>query len=240
MSSHSDPRQDPNDPAWRPPLDRALPFPPSGEIDHPNLKEHLYANLNSDQIVADIGCGPGPFEYEEYAARFVAFDAFPVVTNEGLKPGQDEFRLGRLDAFPLEDASCDAVVMGFILEHVTDPIVFLREADRILKPGGWCYIAVPHHRALEDRLFRLATRIAGSSRGPHIQKFTFENFRALAEDNTRLRLKAWHRLRSSYLWMEHPKLRFARRPFLALLRALSAVGYDGFRNGNFQFLFQRE
>jgi len=235
----SDPRQDQHDPAWRPPLDRALPFPPEGEVGHPNLKEFLYANLGADQVVADIGCGPGPFEYAEYPARFVAFDAFPPETKEGLKPGIDEFRLGRLDAFPIEDASCDAVIMGFILEHVTEPRAFLREADRVLKPGGWCYIAVPHYRSLEDRLFRLATRLAGSQRGPHIQKFTFDNFRALAEDDTGLRLIAWHRLSASYLWMEHPKLRWARRPFISILRGMKHIGYDGFRDGNFQFLFRK-
>jgi SAM-dependent methyltransferase len=239
VSRHLDPRQDPNDPAWRPPLDRALPFPAQGEVDHPNLKEFLYANLKAGQVVADIGCGPGPFEFEQYPSRFVAFDAFPTETSDGLKPGVDEFRLGRLDVFPIEDASCDAVVMGFILEHVPEPLVFLREADRVLKPGGWCYIAVPHYRSLEDRLFRLATRVAGSQRGPHIQKFTFDNFRSMTEENTQLRLAAWHRLQSSYLWMQHPKLRFARRPFLALLRGLRQLGYDGFREGNFQFLFQK-
>ncbi|MDK2971811.1 MAG: hypothetical protein PWP23_1566 [Candidatus Sumerlaeota bacterium] len=236
----ADPRQNPRDPAWRPPLDPALPFPPAGEVGHPNLKEHLYAHLPADAVVLDVGCGPGPFEYHRYPPRFIAFDMFEPVSREGLRAGHDEFRLGKLDALPAEDASCDAVVMGFILEHVEAPEVFLREADRVLRPGGWCYVAVPHHRSLEDRLFRLATSVAGSTRGPHIQRFTFENFKALAHGCSGLRLVAWHFLPASYLWMTHPKIAFARRPFLAMLRCLGMLGFDCFREANYQLLFRKE
>lgn len=234
------PFDDPQDPAYRPPLDEALPWPPRGRVDHPNLKEHLYTNLREDQVVVDVGCGTGPFEYHHYACRFIAFDMFEPDSREGLREGRDEFRLARLESFPIGDGEVDAVVMGFILEHVKDPLVFLREAERVLKPGGWCYIAVPHHRSLEDRLFRLATRVAGSTRGPHIQRFTLQNLRTLIEDNTALRIQAWHPLRASYLWMNHPRLRGLRRPFIAILKSLRHIGFDGFREANYQLLLRRE
>jgi len=235
----ADPRLNPKDPAWRPPLDESLPFPPSGEVDHPNLKEHLYANLRADQTVVDVGCGTGPFEYHRYAARFIAFDMFEPDSREGMKP-DDEFRLGKLETIPANDGSVDAVVLGFILEHVEEPLAFLREAERVLKPGAWCYVAVPHHRSLEDRLFRLATKVAGSTRGPHIQRFTFDNFRAMTEQNTRLRFQAWHKLRASYLWMTHPKLAWGRRPFISALRIAKFVGIDGFSEANYQFFLRKE
>lgn len=234
-----DPLHDPEDPAYRPPLDRSLPWPPAGEVGHPNLKEQLYSSLPPEALVVDIGCGPGPFEYEAFPPRFLAFDAFPMTDPAGLRPDHDEFRLGRLDTFPLEDASCDAVVMGFILEHVTNPGQFLREADRVLRPGGWCYVAVPHHRSLEDRLFRMATRLAGSTRGPHIQRFTFDNFTALVESETTLRLEACHRLDASFLWMLHPRLRRLRRPCIRSFVLLRRTGIDLLREGNYQFLFRK-
>lgn len=232
------PFNDPRDIAWRPPLDPALPFPPAGEVEHPNLKELLYTNLRAEQVVVDVGCGPGPFEYHKFPPRFVAFDMFEPKTREGMKPG-DEFRLGRLETLPVEDASVDAVVMGFILEHVENPARFIQEADRVLRPGGWCYIAVPNHRSIEDRIFRLATRIAGSTRGPHIQRFTFENFRALVAAHSSLDLVAWHLLPGAFLFMEHPRLRALRRPTVALLRTPRIVGVDLLREGNYQFLFRK-
>ena len=232
------PLDDPRDPAFRPPLDPAAPFPPEGEAGHPNLKELLYANLTADQVVVDVGCGTGPFEYHRFAPRFIAFDMFEPDSREGMKPG-DEFRPGRLETFPLGDASADAVVLGFILEHVREPLVFLREAERVLRPGGWCYIAIPHHRSAEDRLFRLATRIAGSQRGPHIQRFTFDNFRRLTEDNTRLKIEAWHVLDASFLWMMHPRLHPLRKPFVRALQGLRALGIDCFREANYQLLLRK-
>lgn len=233
------PLKDPRDPAYRPPLDRALPWPPTGPVDHPNLKELLYANLSPQQVVADIGCGPGPFEYDQFPPHFIAFDAFQPETTQGIVVGRDEIRIGRLEQFPLEDASVDAVILGFILEHVPEPGVFLREAERALKPGGWCYVAVPNHQSLEDRLFRLATRWAGSTRGPHIQRFTFDNFQDLMRQQTGLKLQAWHLLQSSFLWMQHPKLRWLRKPWVALLKALQVVGLDLLKTGNYQFLLRK-
>src|SRR5690606_29626804 len=141
------PIEDPSDLAYRPPLAEDAVFPCEGPVDHPNLKELLYKSLGTDQVVADIGCGPGPFEYEKFPPQFIAFDAFEPATRNGMKP-TDRFVLGRLNEFPLEDESCDAVVMGYILEHVTEPQTFIAEADRVLKPGGYCYIAVPNHKSL--------------------------------------------------------------------------------------------
>lgn len=233
------PWMDPRDPAWRPPYDPALPFPPSGEVDHPNLKEALYSNLSREATVIDVGCGTGPFEYHRFRARFIAFDMFPPDSRAGMVPGRDEFRLGRLEQLPMEDASCDAVVLGFILEHVTDPLVFLREAERVLRPGGWVYVAVPNGLSLEDRLFRLATRVAGSTRGPHIQRFTLDSLRELAEKNTGLRVVAWHRLRASWMWMQHPRLRWLRAPWIRLLRLARFVGVDGFSDANIQMLLRK-
>lgn len=233
------PFDDPNDLAYRAPLDRSLPFPPEGAVDHAHLKELLYANLEETALVVDVGCGPGPFEYEHFRARFLAFDMFEPVTVEGLKPEVDEFVLGKLDAIPVEDGTCDAVVMGFILEHVTDPVAFVKEADRVLRPGGWCYIAIPNHRSIEDKLFRMATSAFGSKRGPHIQRFTFDNFNELVHGNSALRIQAWHFLPASFLFLYPKKTRWARKPLMSLLKLGRVFGGDPFREGNYQLLYRK-
>lgn len=46
----------------------------------------------------------------------------------------------------------DVVVMGFVLEHVEDPVSLLSKYRNFLAPGGRCFIAVPNGESLHRRL----------------------------------------------------------------------------------------
>ncbi len=50
----------------------------------------------------------------------------------------------------------DLIVMGFILEHVDDPLLILRRLREFLAPGGRMFVAVPNAEVLNRRLGRLA------------------------------------------------------------------------------------
>jgi len=50
--------------------------------------------------------------------------------------------------YPIESGSADEVHMYFVLEHITDHLGVVREIYRILKPGGRCYIRVPHFSSM--------------------------------------------------------------------------------------------
>lgn len=47
-----------------------------------------------------------------------------------------EFREGRLESLPVEDASVDAVTSNCVINLVPDKTVVFREVARVLKPGG--------------------------------------------------------------------------------------------------------
>ena len=51
------------------------------------------------------------------------------------------------------EASFDAVTMSHSIEHVHDPVAWLAEARRVLKPGGRIAIATPNTRSLLHRRF---------------------------------------------------------------------------------------
>ncbi|MDD1722819.1 MAG: methyltransferase domain-containing protein, partial [Methanothrix sp.] len=50
--------------------------------------------------------------------------------------GNVEFRLGEIEALPVEDGTVDAVISNCVINLVPDKDKAFREAFRVLKPGG--------------------------------------------------------------------------------------------------------
>lgn len=91
----------------------------------------------------DIGCGGG------FLSEAFAQDGFRVT---GIDPSANslaaarahaahgrlaiDYREGRGESLPFEDASFDVVACCDVLEHVDDPRQVIREVARVLKPGG--------------------------------------------------------------------------------------------------------
>jgi predicted SAM-dependent methyltransferase len=51
--------------------------------------------------------------------------------------------VGDIHNLSLPDNSVDAILLINLLEHVEEPHKAVKEAHRVLKPGGYCYIDVP-------------------------------------------------------------------------------------------------
>jgi SAM-dependent methyltransferase len=64
------------------------------------------------------------------------------------------------ESIPLPDASQDFVISSHLLEHLPDPIRALIEWDRLLRPGGICYIIHPLRIALPGDRSRPVTTTA--------------------------------------------------------------------------------
>jgi ArsR family transcriptional regulator len=111
------------------------------------LREEVLAALAPETwTVVDAGCGDG-FLTELLADRFarvIAVDHAPErleAARERMAGRAVDFRLGELDALPVTDASADAVFLSFVLHHVPEIAPALREARRVLRPGGRAVVA---------------------------------------------------------------------------------------------------
>jgi 2-polyprenyl-3-methyl-5-hydroxy-6-metoxy-1,4-benzoquinol methylase len=114
----------------------------------------LFLHTNSSPKILDIGCGRGNLLK---ALKQLKCDCCGIERTEF--PVDTSLKNIRIYKEKLEDISFaeslfDAVVIWHVLEHVDNPVETLREASRILKPGGIIAIAVPNFGSFQARLFR--------------------------------------------------------------------------------------
>jgi SAM-dependent methyltransferase len=116
--------------------------------------EGLLAALEPDWVVADLGCGTGrtAAALSPFVRRVVAVDASAEMlraARERLQStGNVDLREGTLEALPVEDGSVDLALLVLVLHHLGDPAAALREARRVLAPGGRLLVLdmQPHDR----------------------------------------------------------------------------------------------
>ncbi len=136
----------------------------------------------------DIGTGPGhiPLLVAERLAdcTLVAVDLAPAmltIARRKLDASPHKARIalqiGDAKALPLPDSSFDAVFSNTILHHMTDPRPFLREAARVLRPGGVLLIRDLYRPDSDDEVDRLVATHAPTA-GPVGQALLRASLRA--------------------------------------------------------------
>jgi SAM-dependent methyltransferase len=102
----------------------------------------------------DVGCGDGRFLLEMRRGGWIV---------EGIEPDPRAAEVARKTDLRVHDGvfaesrlkseSFDAVALNHVLEHFADPVAALREALRILKPGGLLSITTPNLDSSGHRRF---------------------------------------------------------------------------------------
>lgn len=92
------------------------------------------------QSVLDAGAGEGNWRYLFPHAKYITQDKCI---------GSTDWDYSKIDYkcditnIPLSDESIDVVLLIEVLEHLPEPLLALKEINRILKKGGYLYISVP-------------------------------------------------------------------------------------------------
>jgi SAM-dependent methyltransferase len=94
--------------------------------------------------VLDIGCGIGTYVHklQELTARAYGIDIDAPRVRQGRETGS--LAIAVSEQLPFEDAAFDAVLLNEVIEHVRDERQTLREACRVVTPGGHVVIYAPN------------------------------------------------------------------------------------------------
>lgn len=126
-------------------FDRERPsFEPANNV---TVKRCFYAyefaeTFVKDKKVADIGCGTGygTVHLAKFAKEATGVDYSAETLTESRKLYADVANLnfvdGKVPPIPLENESMDVVTAFQFIEHITNPVDFIQDVYRILKPGG--------------------------------------------------------------------------------------------------------
>lgn len=103
----------------------------------------------------DVGCGPGLLleEARRRGYTVAGCDVSAWAVDYARQQGLDA-RVGLLEDLAYPTASFDVALANHTLEHVPDPLPFLREMGRLLKSDGLLVIGVPNFGSLMSSLMR--------------------------------------------------------------------------------------
>lgn len=97
--------------------------------------------IKEDSDVLDFGCGGGYLlKNINTRGKKIGIDINPVARAAAEKKGIICFK----DIREVEDSSVDVLISNHALEHVDDPIMYIREFRRVVKNEGKVVIVVPH------------------------------------------------------------------------------------------------
>jgi ubiquinone/menaquinone biosynthesis C-methylase UbiE len=132
-------------------IDDAPPATPSEHclrLMHLRAYDEAVAHATGRDVL-DVGCntGYGTLRFLPVANRVVGVDVSPraiEAARERALDGRPEFIVTTGFELPFPAGTFDLVTSFQVLEHVPDPVAFLRELARVARPGGTVILATPN------------------------------------------------------------------------------------------------
>lgn len=156
--------------------------------------EFAFTQIQAGSRVLDAGCGDGilgEMLIRRKQCDVVGLDISGHARGQAQQRGLECLACDiSTERFPVEDADFDVVTMLCCLEHIFDPAHALREAARVVKPGGKVLVTLPNAVQLHFRWDFLRGRLSrdllhtNDGEGLHIRFFNYAgDFERLVAEN---------------------------------------------------------
>lgn len=100
----------------------------------------LYQLLPPQSLVVDIGSGSKRLR--------------PNIVNVDIYPWPEVDVIADAHNLPFADGSVDGIIYSWVIEHLADPALVIKEAHRVLRPGGYIFLTTnfvfPYHSSPND------------------------------------------------------------------------------------------
>lgn len=126
---------------------------PEPTLDH-GFYKHLYAGkmvpkvprfIGQDSTVLELGCGGGwnLLPFLKKGVRHVGYDYDGYMIRFGRERYGLNLHEGGLETAQADQIRADFVIISHVLEHINDPITFMKAVSAVLKEDGLVRITVP-------------------------------------------------------------------------------------------------
>jgi ubiquinone/menaquinone biosynthesis C-methylase UbiE len=143
---------------------------PRGRTYHTRLSRHVMDALPKGGTLLDIGCGTGLFaeKYLRHGGTAVGIDlSRNMIERARGRCGMCDFTLATGESIPFCNNSFDAIASLLVFSYVRDPQAMLKEAHRVLRPGGAISICTLGKKLLTSGI-PVIYRVSEKIRIPHV------------------------------------------------------------------------